>query len=428
LATINRIKTKRTHEGAKASHVSPVESLRRTLMACMLWENSFYEDGSSIANRIKSNVKLISNKEILGKIAVEARTEMKLRHAPLLLCNEMSRYGLLTKDVLSAVIQRADDITEFLAIYFKDGKRPIAKQVKLGLSLAFNKFDEYQFAKYNRDGAIKLRDALFLVHAKPHTKEKGDLFDKIATNDLAVPNTWETRLSAGEDKAKVFTELIRENKIGGLAMLRNLRNMVDSGVLRNTIKLGLEQMNASRVLPFRFISAAKHAPKLESLIEQKLFESVKGRHLPGKTVLLVDVSYSMVGTPVSTRSDIDRLDAACGLAIICREMCEEVVVYTFSEDTVLIPDRRGFALRDAIKQQDNSSTDTKKGINVCNREGYDRLIVFTDEQSHTYVPAPKGKGYIINVATYENGVGYGQYTHINGFSEKVLDYIAELEK
>jgi hypothetical protein len=61
------------------------------------------------------------------------------------------------------------------------------------------------------------------------------------------------------------------------------------------------------------------------------------------------------------------------------------------------------------------------------REGWDRLVVITDEQSHRSVPAPKGNGYVINVASNRNGVGYGPWTHIDGWSEAVIEYIAERE-
>ena len=60
---------------------------------------------------------------------------------------------------------------------------------------------------------------------------------------------------------------------------------------------------------------------------------------------------------------------------------------------------------------------------------HDRLIVITDEQSDPgYIPAPAfDKAYIINVAPYQNGVEYGKYLHINGFSASVLKYIREIE-
>ncbi len=60
-------------------------------------------------------------------------------------------------------------------------------------------------------------------------------------------------------------------------------------------------------------------------------------------------------------------------------------------------------------------------------ERYDRIIVITDEQSHDRVAAPRGKGYVINVASARNGVGYGPWVHIDGFSEAVINYIRELE-
>ena len=60
--------------------------------------------------------------------------------------------------------------------------------------------------------------------------------------------------------------------------------------------------------------------------------------------------------------------------------------------------------------------------------GYDRLIVITDEQAHDRVSGPKGKGYVINVASYKNGVGYGKWTHIDGWSEAVIEYIRVLEQ
>jgi len=49
-------------------------------------------------------------------------------------------------------------------------------------------------------------------------------------------------------------------------------------------------------------------------------------------------------------------------------------------------------------------------------------------QVHSRVPAPKGNGYMINVASAKNGVGYGAWAHIDGWSEAVIEYIRELER
>ena len=57
----------------------------------------------------------------------------------------------------------------------------------------------------------------------------------------------------------------------------------------------------------------------------------------------------------------------------------------------------------------------------------DRIIVVTDEQTHDGIATPKAKGYVINVGTYKNGVGYGKWLHIDGWSEAVVDYIRAFE-
>src|SRR5215471_3667277 len=154
----------RTHEGAPAATITPEQSLRRSVLACMLWENEFYESGETIAARIRALAPQVAPEQVAA-LAVEARTAMKLRHAPLLLVREMARHAAhraLVAETLVRVIQRADELAEFVAIYWADGRTPLAAQVKKGLADAFTSFDEYALAKYNRDGVVKLRDVLFL--------------------------------------------------------------------------------------------------------------------------------------------------------------------------------------------------------------------------------------------------------------------------
>jgi hypothetical protein len=106
-------------------------------------------------------------------------------------------------------------------------------------------------------------------------------------------------------------------------------------------------------------------------------------------------------------------------------------VYTFSNEAKLVAARRGMALRDALDQsQPHGATYLGKAIAQVEadvRKGYDRMVVITDEQSHDQVPAPRGRGYVINVASNRNGVGYGAWMHVDGWSEAVVEFIAELE-
>src|SRR5438046_4719084 len=138
--------------------------------------------------------------EKVAGLAVEAREQMKLRHVPLLLVREMARHKThraLVSETLARVIQRADELAEFVAIYWKDGKAPLSGQVKKGLAAAFPKFDEYQLAKYDRGGPIKLRDVLFLCHAKPRDAAQAGVWKKLTWGRLNAPDTWEVTVSSG---------------------------------------------------------------------------------------------------------------------------------------------------------------------------------------------------------------------------------------
>jgi 60 kDa SS-A/Ro ribonucleoprotein len=270
----------RTHEGAPARNISTELQLRRSVLACLLWESQFYEDGIEIAGRIAELVPKVAADKVAA-LAVEGREKMKLRHAPLLLVREMARHATHRKfvaETLARVIQRADELAEFVAIYWKDGRVPLSAQVKKGLAAAFPKFDEYALSKYDRGGPIKLRDVLFLAHAKPRDLAQAELWKRLIAGELTAPDT--------------------------------------------------------------------------------------------------------------------------------------------------------FALRDAIDaSQRHNGTQLGHAVNELNRNhGYDRLVVITDEQAHDSVSAPKGKGYVINVASYKNGVGYGKWTHIDGWSESVVEYIRTLEQ
>lgn len=441
-----------TNEGAKAANINAEQQLRRSVMACMLWEDSFYESGEEIGSRIASLVAQC-RPEFVAACAAHARGDMKLRHAPLLLVREMARlpkHKALVAKLLADVIMRPDEITEFLAIYWKDKRQPLSAQVKKGLGAAFRKFDEYALAKYDHEGKVRLRDALFLSHSKPrgvngqrYTKEERKqadqyelsdserMYKRLIDGELKTPDTWEVALSAGADKKATFERLMAEKKLGALAFLRNLRNMTGAGVATETISAYAQGLNVEKVLPFRFIAAARVCPQLEPVFEPLMLKCMEGQDkLSGRTVLLVDVSGSM-DERISAKSDLHRLDAACGLAILLREVCQEVIVCTFSNGLAQLPPRRGFALRDAIvTSQPHSGTylaNTLQAIHANPQNVYDRIIVITDEQTHDGIINPRGTGYVINVASNKNGVGYGAWTHIDGWSEAIVDYLRTYE-
>lgn len=425
-----------THEGAPAAPMNADQALRRSVMSCLLWENEFYEDGEEIGARIARLAAAVPA-EKLAALAVEVRTEGNLRHVPLLLLSVLAQTGRgkLVANTIAEVIQRADELAELLAVHAKrEGvapnavRRKLSAQMKKGLARALDKFNEYALAKYNRDGAIKLRDVLFLAHPKPRDAEQEALWKRLAGNKLATPDTWEVELSAGADKKATFERLIQEGKLGYLALLRNLRNMAQAGCDADLVRKAiLARKGAQRVLPFRYVAAARAAAQFEPALDQALCEAISEMPiLPGKTVVLVDVSGSM-NDKLSAKSDMTRMDVAAALAAI---IPGDVRMFSFSSQLVEVPARRGMAGVDAILQsQSHGGTFLGNAIANVNRTvKHDRIIVITDEQSADQVPYPVAShAYMINVASAQRGVGYGRWTHIDGFSESVLRFMPEVE-
>jgi len=72
----------RTHEGAVVNRTTAEQDLVRSVLSCMLFEDTFYESGESIAETITSLVKNVEP-EFAANLAVTARTDYNLRHAPL---------------------------------------------------------------------------------------------------------------------------------------------------------------------------------------------------------------------------------------------------------------------------------------------------------------------------------------------------------
>lgn len=438
--------------GALAAKQSNISLLRRAILANLLWEDVAYMDGEKVADEIKRLIPLCDAVDVYN-LALEARLMQKLRHTPLFIAVEMCKYPehkLFVKDLLPRIITRADMLTDFLAIYWKEKKCPLCNQAKKGLALAFHNFNEYKLAKYDRDAAIKLRDVLFLVHAKPRNEYEQKLFKKVADRSLDTPETWEVMLSRGDDKKEAWTKLITENKIGGLAMLRNIANMKKAELDKNIIKKGLANLKSSMLLPLDFLKSAKMNPEFDRDIEDAMLESYKNLpKLKGKTLFIVDVSGSMM-CKVSSKSDFSRFDTACAMAMLACNQCEDFeLVTTAGNDysrvcaSEYIPyPKKGFDLATQINNTKlnvgSGGIFTRQCLEWCRNKfkdtEFDRIIIFSDSQDcdspNKRIPKPFGKhNYIVDVSANTKGVNYkGVWSaEVSGFSEHFLTYIAALE-
>lgn len=158
--------------------------LRCALLA--VHESHGDEDGTNTVSRIAALVPQVDAAAVAA-LAIEARERLHLRHLPLLLVREMARHAthrMLVAETLARVIQRADELAAFVALYWKDGRRPLSAQVKKGLAAAFVKFDAWQLAKYDRAASVRLRDVLFLCHPRPQDLAQEVLWQQLADGTL----------------------------------------------------------------------------------------------------------------------------------------------------------------------------------------------------------------------------------------------------
>lgn len=457
------------HEGTPVKLDSVGVQLRRAVMSCLLWEDQHYESGESIANRIVALARQV-DPAVVAALAIEARTVFNLRHVPLLLLTVLAETGRgrrdsLVRNTVEAVIQRADEPAELVALWWKDGKRPIPAQFKKGIAAAFQKFDQYQLSKYNRGDNVKMRDVMLLTHAKPATIGMGEVYAKIinkefypaqtkssgygvartygAYSDLESPDTWEVNLSGGADKKETFERMLREGKLGYLALLRNLRNMVEAKVDRKlAVNALMARKGADRVFPFRFFAAAQYAPSFAREINDAFLKEMQNApKLAGHTVVIVDTSGSMYHTKVSAKSEFNRIDAGASLASILREVCDSVSVYATGTTTMPVPNYQGIPLAEKIhhmtRETGGGGIYTKQCMDyVFAREGkVDRVVIFTDEQdcggggadSPSNAKIIGRHNYMINVGSYQTSISYGPWTKIAGFSEAVVRYMQAME-
>lgn len=424
---------RRTFEGAKAAPMSELSELQRTVSSCFLWENQFYEDGVSIANRIAGLCRDLPNDKVLD-LALRLRKVDGLRHAPLMMaaaCAAKRGSDPIVSRMIGKIISRPDEAGELMMLIAEIegrdssdlGKRT-PSCARRGIAKAMRKFDAYQMAKYDRAATVRLRDVLRISHPVPKDEGQSDMWARLISGELASPDTWEVALSSGEGKREAFTRLLESGKMPYLALLRNLRNMEESGVDRSIIKDAiLARRGARMVLPFRYIAAARACPSMEPFLDEAMQEAV--RHLPmlrGETIVLVDVSGSM-SAPLSSRSDMKRIDAAAGLAVLVN--APSARVFSFSNELREVPRRAGMGGVDAIRNsQPNRSTRLGMAMTVINEIPHDRVIVITDEQSSDRVPDPVAeRAYMINVASHDRSVNFGSWTSISGFSENVFRFI-----
>lgn len=230
---------------------------------------------------------------------------------------------------LSKMIRRPDELLDIVGYYaLRNGQNfnsiVLPNALKHAVKVSLEGFNDYQIAKYKGKGdAINLYDLVNMVHAK------GETISKLMTGTLEAADTWEVELSKNGNTKEGWTRLLAEKKLGALATVRNLRNMLQVGV--TGLPEYLDTIKWSDVFPFQAIQAldmVAEAGVQDEAIASTILKHVKecfkfiAEKYPGRLAIGVDVSGSMFNTSVSNLSKMDRAKMAVMYGMILKEITD----------------------------------------------------------------------------------------------------------
>jgi len=475
-----RIDAKKNLEGGLSFEWDPKYKLYMRAATSLIQEPTFYKnfvngrEESNFDTELINDIKAVAKEEpeFILKLAHYARHSLYLRSVPMLLCGEASQIKEckpFLKKWIPHVINRADEPCELMAYIINAHDRTSATSnnpLKKAISLSLDKFDEYQFSKYNRKGSVKLKDVLRIVHPKHKP-----LYSKIIEDSLKPPLTWENILSNYknydlESKKAAWEYLIDKNKLPYMASLRNLRNLLHEGISEDHLNKVLEKLTTkeavlnSKQLPFRYLSAYKeidnldirHSGKVLDALEDAIETSIENiPKLSGKTFMAADVSGSMEWANISGLSGVTYKELALVLMSMANKFCNDPIISIFGSEFRTVHARKTLGILENAKQigkfNVGHATYGYKAIEhlLKSKEKVDRILVFTDMEMYSdyeteFTDAftkykrtinPDVKLYVFNLASYGNVIipkDEKNVCLVSGWSDKIFNFINTFEK
>lgn len=465
MAKFNTTQTNKTVNkcGHAAYKMRDKEKLVTQVLCSFFNEAKFYGDNSAeMQETIKSVIK--TDPKFAANLAVFARREFNMRSVSHVLTAYLAHEvegKPYTREVVKAVSLRGDDVTEIMACYLSMFGKPIPNALKKGINDVLQGFDEYTLAKYKGDGkAVKMRDLLCLCRPEPKTQEQSEMWKRLLNNELKTPYTWETELSAKGNNKETWESLIESEKVGYMALLRNLRNILTANPSNvNKVISYIENPNAvrkSKQLPFRYLSAYR---ELENLGGSRVFDALENAveasienmpKLEGTTVIAVDTSGSM-GSAVSKESKVRCCEIAMMLGLVANKICDNSIFYTF--DTHI--KKYSFSKRNGILYTTLHESSYGGGTSmylpfekmIDEKIKADRIIVISDNMCNSGGGYYSSKPVQTLADEYRRKTGNDIWVHaidcqgygtqqfhgaktniIAGWSEKVLEFITLAEQ
>ena len=294
-----------TYEGGDAFEKSLEQDWLNNLFSNML-ENRFYESGDEQMNRyIQLTQKMLEKygAKFVGRAAYFARNELGMRSISQLtaaMLNPVQFEG--KRDFFKNYMKRPDDVSEIFAIVESLGDKRSHALVR-GAGDYISGLSAYQMDKYAmRRKNWSMIDLINVTHAK------SDVVDKFYNGVLEKADTWEQKISAAKDedeKNANWRELVEGGKLGYLALIRNLNNILNADVDEDFVVNYLvpqltnaDKIHKSLVFPYQIYTAYKNLEVREVntcfALDKAFRESVKNvPGLDGTSLVVLDVSGSM---------------------------------------------------------------------------------------------------------------------------------------
>ncbi len=427
-----------THEGAPGFARDARSELFLLAVATMVGENTFYENAADRDDRYERLVAQVAvdDPQWMARFVGWLRDGAHMRSAALAAALQAAKAMVAagvpgSRAMVASALQRADEPGEALAYWMSRYGRALPKPVKRGIADAVGRlYTEFALLRYDTASAgFRFGDVVDLTHPKPTAPWQGDLFawalarrhkrEQASPESLAMvaanarlraaavasPRvlvdvdalrsagmTWEDALSlAGStvDRKQLWTALIPT--MGYMALLRNLRGFDEAGVDDDVAQAVADRLAdparvaRSRQFPFRFLAAYRATRSLRwgPALERALHASLQNvPYLPGRTLILVDLSGSMNSPTVGARSQLNRADTAkvFGAALALRTN-PTLAWFDTHSGQVKVP--KGIALLKLIESFPRAGGGTNTGAAVRQwYDGHDRVVIITDEQAH----------------------------------------------
>jgi hypothetical protein len=465
-------KTITTNLAGGAAYVQTPEMQLASLLLTSFVKNQFYRDAKETLDEL---VQLLDKVDpvFAAQAGVYARREFGMRsitHALAAALATRISGQPWAKHFYNTIVRRPDDMLEIAAAFqLTHPKTMLPNAMKKGFAAAFERFDAYQLAKYQGTGrAFKLVDMMNLAHPRASARN-AEALQQLANGVLKNTATWEAQLTqagqlaATEEekellKSETWTQLLDSGKLGYLATLRNLRNIViqapeaipqaaqklrDRVALRKALVLPFQLMVAQDAL--RALPAHPKLRLIEDALNDALSMSVDNvPRFEGRTLVVIDDSGSMgiaaKGTGFGARSCIQI--GAIFAAALFKANDADLMRFADSASYIKANAQDSLAtLAEGIIRGAKSGGTNFNAIFSHANQTYDRIILLSDMQGWMGIGAPDGafNQYCRRVGRRPylysfDLAGYGSLQFpeskvfcLAGFSDKVFDLMQMLE-